>query len=88
MPELAATLTTDEHGERVGHEELPPFIQTQADLDRWRLCLGVVERMTGQHESTQDVWHASRTLFFSDIPTTPEDSAFRLQGDDQKAKED
>jgi hypothetical protein len=46
----------------------PPFITTQDERRRWRLCAGIAESI---FDDGSNIWAATRSLYRSDLPTDP-----------------
>jgi hypothetical protein len=68
MADLPQTVKTDEHG-NVTDDSLPYIVRDNQTLERWRKCLEIAEKVTGTHQSTQEVQAFARVLFNSDYPT-------------------
>lgn len=48
--------------------QYPPNAKTPAERLRFRLCLGIAQRLMGE-EMSATVWQMSRRLYNGDIPT-------------------
>lgn len=61
-------LDVDEHGV-VFDDDLPPFVQSDADLRRWEICLGIARVLARAREDTADVLLFARHVYDSAHPT-------------------
>jgi hypothetical protein len=53
----------------------PPYVQTEADRERWLLCRKIATAFSEQNEESgvadvRFVWYGTRGLYQSDIPMT------------------
>jgi hypothetical protein len=47
----------------------PPWVQTPAQRERWRLCDAIAREALGPDAGAGELWSAVRALYRSDIPT-------------------
>lgn len=55
-------------------EELPPYVQTPADRERWDYARGIAVAIFGP-DDTANVWQATRSIYQNGPPTQPRRSA-------------
>ena len=54
--------------EETPERPLPPFVNTDAEHERWEMCEKAAETMDPEG-STEDHWYLARSLYHSDLPT-------------------
>lgn len=58
----------DRTPERTPDEELPPYVQTDADRERWDLARGIAIELFGADDAA-NVWQATRSIYQNGPPT-------------------